>query len=244
MYDKNEDGWNAQSRRKILSQVPKASLLSGLALSGSASATGGSENDGPSAGTDMNMPAGGGGGTSYSDYENTREACESVYDDLSFDFSKIDNCTSDGVEFTETQHFDGTDLTVTGAGGAVGYKNCDGYYREVLYNSLKLTIEDSYGVASYDFWIGVDTSGCIWMGDNHGCVKVDTPGRCKIMDYAEATGQHSAELFDIGTSLVNIAVERADDISPGDVLKAIITLIVTLTVIAIAVAASQAGAGS
>lgn len=66
------------SRRRILSQGAATGLLATLSLSGSAAATGGSDDEnGPSVGTEMNLPAGGGGGTSYSDYTTTRDESDS-----------------------------------------------------------------------------------------------------------------------------------------------------------------------
>lgn len=245
MSDDVKDERNDLSRRKILSQGATTGLLAALTLSGSAAATGGSnDEDGPSVGTEMNLPAGGGGGTSYSDYSTTRDESDSRAGDTTYDFSELDNSTADGTDFSETRDVFGTEVSVSATEAAVGYKTCGGYSREMVYSSVDLEIDGSNGAASYGIWLGIDTSGCIWMGDPHGCVKLDSSGSCKVIEYSEATAEHADELFNIAMEAYTLAKERSNGTTFGDVVKAIVGFFFMLLVIALAAAAGAAGAGA
>ena len=82
------------------------------------------------------------------------------------------------------------------------------------------------------------------MGDPHGCVKLDTPGSCKVIEYSEAADEHADEFFNIAMDVYTLARERSNGISFDDVVRVVIGFFLTLLMMALAAAASQAGAGS
>ncbi|WP_135826190.1 hypothetical protein [Halorussus ruber] len=181
MAEKSEEG-SAEKRRKILRMMGltasagvTGSNFSGLATAGG-SADRISDSDSPDVGTEMNLPAGGGGLSDTEwDTTNSEQDYQVTYDILD-DYINPGDLPIDACY----QYDNGNEVCVSTASQILkGTRECSSGTTPVLH-SIKVTIQDyQAGSLSTDLniWVGVDDGGCLWVGqENTGaCVQLPTP---------------------------------------------------------------------
>lgn len=222
---------NAKNRRDIVRQLASVGLLGSTGLAGfsSAAAAGGSSGDGGgglTADPDMNLPAGG-GGASDADYD-AATAESNTRSDSSFDYTTLNEPSSNKTDMTVNDTVFGNEFTVDGDPAKVTYKYCEGANRQMVVSEVSITVEGSNGVAKYSQWAGISEDGCIYLGDSNGCIRANVSRACDLNRIMEAPRDHMDFWFTVANTLYDRAQANTDEFADAGsaVLWAIIAAVV------------------
>lgn len=158
----------------------------------------------------MNLP--GGGGASDDDYDAATSEANSR-SDTSYDYTTLSEPDSNKTDMTVNDTVLGNEFTVDGDPAKVTYKNCEGASRQMVVSEVRITVEGSEGVATYSQWAGISKYGCLYLGDSHGCIRVQGSFACDMKRIMEAPQEHMDAWFTIANKLYDRAKANSDELA-------------------------------